>query len=278
MINPYAIGKPVPASRNSKSLVYYSGWLMLTGFISITYTNVLQSIRVVPALRYNGLTFEEMIHRNFSFDSANLKSPTDTAHDLGVSSLDQKPGSILFKEKLLKDHLVGKGDRVRNYVHSWLTFIERYSEATRLTLLVGENWVREYQIISGVFGCDLIVGKDQFFKEPNWWSLKLVERGSLLLASLQRLQQMGFVSYFLQLSDSNRWKDVQAGLEDDLLMSCDSSDAIQCKHNTAKRGGSEDAAVTFHDSLITECFTLVLYGQTAAVLVFVFEAFLEFTM
>ena len=159
------IGKAVPARGNSVSLVYYAGWLMLTGFISMTYTNVLQSIVVVPAIRYNGLTFEEMMERNFTFESANFQFRTDLAHDQDMSTLDRKQGSVLFKEKLLMERLVGAQNS--NYISSCLTFIEHYSEATRVTRLVDENVVEQYHIDSEVFGCDVIVGKDKFFNEAQ---------------------------------------------------------------------------------------------------------------
>ena len=277
------IGKAVvPPSRNSTSLVYYAGWLMLTGFISMTYTNVLQSIVVVPAIRYNGLTFEEMIDRNFAFHSVDLQFITDLAHDPDTFTLEGKQGSVLFKEKLLRDRLVGEGGQnnitVSNNVYSWREFMEQYSEASRVTRVVDEDQVAEYHIISEEFGFDVIVGKDKFFNLPLLWSFEFVERGSLLIASFKRVQQTGSVSYFLHLSDSKRWQNVRAGLQEDLqedlFMSCKSSKA-KCN---AKGGDSENAAVTLHDSLVTESFTLLLYGQTAAVLVFVFETFVQFTI
>ena len=95
------------------SIVYYAGWLMLTGFISMTYTNVLQSIVFVPAIRCNGLTFEEMMDRNFMFESANLQFRTD---DSDMSTLDPKEGSVMFKEKLLTERLVGGQNS--NYIYS----------------------------------------------------------------------------------------------------------------------------------------------------------------
>ena len=217
-----------------------------------------------------------MIDRNFSFDFTNLQYVQELAHDPDVSTSDPKEGSIFFKEKLLLGRLLGEGGgQIRNHISSWNTFIEHYSEAARVTRLVGENLVEQYRMISQVLGCDVIVGKDKFFNVPSWWSFQLVERGSLLLASLKLLQETGTASYFLHLTDSKNWKEIRAGLEDYLLRSCKCSSNTMCN---AKGGGSENAAVTFHDSLITEAFTLLLHGQTAAILVLVFETYVELTI
>ena len=56
------------AKGNSKFLLLYTTWLFLVGFISMTYTNILQSVVVVPRIRYNGLTFEELVQSNYTFE------------------------------------------------------------------------------------------------------------------------------------------------------------------------------------------------------------------
>ena len=63
------IGKTLDVSGNSRFLAWHTAWLFLAGFISMTYTNILQSIVVVPDIRFNGPTWEEMIARNFTFES-----------------------------------------------------------------------------------------------------------------------------------------------------------------------------------------------------------------
>ena len=64
------LGKTVNLSGGSwLFLWFYTIWLFLVGFIAMTYTNILQSVVVVPGFRSNSLTFEEMVAGNFTFVS-----------------------------------------------------------------------------------------------------------------------------------------------------------------------------------------------------------------
>ena len=67
------IGHSWSTNGNSRFLLFYICWLFLAGFISIMYTNILQSVVVVPGIRFNRLTFEEMVHRKYTFESLAVK-------------------------------------------------------------------------------------------------------------------------------------------------------------------------------------------------------------
>ena len=54
------LGKACGKSGNWKFLLYYEMWLLLTGFLSMAYTNILQSIVVVPAIRYTALMISHL--------------------------------------------------------------------------------------------------------------------------------------------------------------------------------------------------------------------------
>ena len=197
-----------------------------------------------------------------------LADVTAVAHD---PALIRKPESVMFKEKLLTERWVPEASP--GHSSALLPkFYERCSEATRVARIEADDNVEHFRMISAIFGFDVIVGKDKFFNVASWWSFRRIERGSLLAASLKRLQQMGSIAYFIQLSDSKHLKAVQARAEQFLLKSQNSNNA---KHNI-KGGSSEDVAVTLHDTLLMESFALLVYGQTTASLVFVTETFLKF--
>ena len=84
-------------------------------------------------------------------------------------------------------------------------------------MLVHEVDLKRYRVVSHVFGFDVIVGRGKLFNLPRWWSFQEVEKGSLLAASLMRLQQMGSVSYFMQLFYANCLKYTRYFAEDELL-------------------------------------------------------------
>ena len=62
------IVKDLATKGNSRFLLCYTTWLFLVGFVSMTYTNILQSIVVVPGIIHSRPTFEDMVGRNFSFE------------------------------------------------------------------------------------------------------------------------------------------------------------------------------------------------------------------
>ena len=57
------VGQSLNLRGNTRFLFWHTTWLILVGFLSMTYTNILQSVVVVPGIRTNGLTTEEMIAR-----------------------------------------------------------------------------------------------------------------------------------------------------------------------------------------------------------------------
>ena len=84
---------------------------------------------------------------------------------------------------------------------------------------------------------------------------------------------MGSVSYFMQLNVSNYLREVRVIKEERLSMSCKSITNGKCNE---KGSSSENVAVTMDDSLISESFILLLYGQTAAALVLFSETLISF--
>ena len=125
------IGKNVDVSGNSLFLALYTTWLFLVGFISMSYTNILPSLVVVPSVHVSSLTFEDMMAKNFSFECDNWRWIKNRAagQNLTPWSLDgQNNGttgrvSVIDQENVLAEPVT---DIVR--VSSWTRRTEMSTE------------------------------------------------------------------------------------------------------------------------------------------------------
>ena len=83
---------------------------------------------------------------------------------------------------------------------SWQTMLENQDgKSSRRALIASNDDIKSYQVVSTILGFDAVLGKELFFNLPRWWVFGQVERGSLLVNSMERLKQTGFVTYFSQL-------------------------------------------------------------------------------
>ena len=243
-------------SGNRRFLFYYALWLLLTGFISMTYTNILQSTVVVPRIHQNGLTFEEMAEKNFSFWTPSGSSLT-SAPNRHLDFSDKHQMTILYKEKLIIERLDGK-----NIHDSYNSFMQYLSESNRVAALLNRQ-VREPTLLAAaLLGFDAVVGQEKFFNFPSWWSFRQVERASLLAKTLKQSQSFGLVTYFEKLYSSQVlvWYMGTA------------------KKETSEQGNSDGSipTVTIKDSLTQESLVLLLYGISLAAVVFFGEAITTF--
>ena len=62
------VGKSGNGRGNFRFQLCYSIWLLFVGFTSLGYTNVLQSILVVPRVQHNDHKLAEMFQENFFFE------------------------------------------------------------------------------------------------------------------------------------------------------------------------------------------------------------------
>ena len=82
--------------------------------------------------------------------------------------------------------------------------METYTDANKRVVVVSGSNAKFYQDVGKAFGWDVDIGNDRFFNIPRWWVLDWVERGTLLVTSIELLKQLGFLNYFLQLADEKR--------------------------------------------------------------------------
>ena len=243
---------------NAKLSLFYTVWLLLTSrIISTMYTNVLQSITIVPQIRYNGLTFEEMIERNFTFESAQAdwmkKFSAGTQRNMLSCELGKE--SILQKEKLLAARLIDSKE-----TSTWKIYIENHSEDRLLAEMVSEETEEYYKLSSSIHGWDAVFGKELFYNLPAWWSYQFVERGSLLAHSMELSKQVGLVDHFDKLYLRLHLKRIEADVYSEMTT-----------YEIADRMNKGILPITFDDSLLLESFCVLLYGASVSTLCFFAE-------
>ena len=248
------VGKPLAIS-NPTSAQCYSFWLLFAGVVSVTYTNILQSHVVVPGVRYNGLSFEDMAERNYSFESTFWGWMRNVMSYNAVTSLSRR-------EKILSERVSGRGSHlVRGFSDE---FIRYYSEAAKRALVQSDYETQRYASLSKVTDWDVVIGKEEFFSLPLWWNFVRVERASLLAASVESLKESGILHYFLQLSDLKMRNMIAATSIKTAMNSTYASVAIPT-------ADYESSCASLSDALVTECFVLYMYGVVTAFVVFVAE-------
>ena len=251
-------GDFVSPSRNSWRFLLYVTWQFLLGFVSIGYTNVLQSILVVPSVSSSELKFEEMIRENFTFESVYSEFIKSRSLLMAFSYLSRSvEGERKFKIIEMEEQLAERVAQRRELNHSDVSSaMNEFSRDSKKALVVLKSEVERYGPLLLHSGWSVVVGKEAFFNSPRWWGFESVESGSLLADSLETLRLTGLLSYFLRLRDSKLG-----------LIIAEVSDP---------RGGPDEPLgigwrVALTDGLTSECMVLFLYGVLVAAVGFFSE-------
>ena len=255
------IGKSLFMRGNAKSTFCYSFWLLVGFVILVTYTSILQSYVVVPGVRYNDLSFDDMSKQNYSFEARQWKWMKATANDSTYHAITV----LRAREKTLSERVSNRGKYLGRDSKSWSNFVEYYSKATKRALVVPGDETELYTSIL-LTHMDIVVGKEKFFAVPLWWDFMCVERGSLLASSVESFKEAGLLQYFLQLMKSKSLEVTISGSRKKELNSAKGPTAI---HKTAFEGSN----ASLKDALISECFVLLVYGILTAIAVFLSEKF-----
>ena len=242
------IGKSWDGMKEFRAELYYSFWLLMVGFVSMGYTNVLESILVVPSVQRSGRTFEDMLQANFSFETTHF------------SYIKSQKIQITKEEKHLVKLVV---ESQQPYPFSWRNFIERFGEGKGNVLVADSNNVKNLGWIPTVLKVDLVVGKERFFNFPSWWGLSYVERASLIAESIEISKEVGILSYFLQLHESKRSELNAQSARMEFLAARESVEYHDMSDEWSK--------LTLKDGLVSESFVLFLYGISLASVAFVIE-------
>ena len=259
------VGKSLGPSGNRRLLSWYTAWLLLIGFILTSYLNILQSIVVVPSVRLNDRTFEEMLREDFAFETfyssikwMQIYSPAlaGAGVSTGNGGRGRRP-KILETEKQLVQRISEYKQKVP---FSWHTHILTFSEGQRKVFVL-DNLELEYQkSIPAESGWSLMIGNERFFNAPRWWSFSHVERGSLLAQSVESMKAVGLMPYFLRLFDSKVRQYYAAEAHRDFVAAGEFDELLEHK-----------SEVSLDDGLVSESFVLFLYGISIAVAAFACE-------
>ena len=235
-------------------------WLLLVCLISICYTNILQSIVVVPSVQQRHLNIWDMMRDNFTFASSRdlLVWLRDTknwrSHALSLT------GNSSSAEKLEMMSLRMVEFQIPTF-RSWYDFVQHFSEGLKNVLVVNKPSIAAWKSMPSQVGRNLLLGKEQLFSYPFWWSFVRVERGCLLARSLIIFRQAGFVQYFLKLYDEKVQREWAAAVYRDFAK----------VESTAGQTSRTDFGVSMADGLVSESFALFVYGISLATAGFVSE-------
>ena len=257
------IGTSLVIRGDAKSAYFYSLWLLVGGVISVMYTSILQSYVVVPGVLYNGLSFDEMTKKNYTFEAEQWKWLKGTAT---VSSY-KASSPMRAREKRLSERVSERGMPLPAAGSKNLSeFVDYYSKAAKRALVVTGEETKLYTFISKLIRRDDVVGKEKFFRVPLWWNFMYVERASLLASSVEILKEAGLLQYFLQLTTSKTLEDIAGGSRKKEL---NSTNGPAAGYKVPLKGGG----ASLNDALIRECFALFMYGMFTALAAFLAEQF-----
>ena len=262
------VGKNLDPRGRPGVLYLYTAWLLLTGFISMSYTNILQSIVVAPGVHNDDHTFDDMLLENYTFES-----PEFNAIKLRSKRLMSYPNrkDLLNDKKFvqLERRITALAERVVDPGNPknlrWRAYIDRYSEGNRNVLVLAKNKLEDHKWIPEKLGVDLIVGHEKFFNAPLWWYFPF-EGGQLFVKSLELLKQMGIVSYFLGLHGV--WSLPEMISQDEHREFFGPENALNVYYQWNNDGSMP---VSLTDGLVSESFVFFLYGILIAVAGFVVE-------
>ena len=253
------VGKSLVPRENPRALPWYTMWLLLIGFISISYTNVLQSIAIVPAVHYSERTFEAMLRENYTFESYNYnwmkRGGREIVDNFRLCCTGDRKSEFIEMHKQLVEHVIEM-----KKAPTWHALVEKFSDGQREALIVINTELESFKWIPAKTGLDLVVGSEQFFPLPIWWIFVNIERGSLLAKTLEQVKQVGFFNYFFEL----QWTNVNE------IISAAAGTEFQATERLLGQR-YEASRLSIADSLVSESLVLFLYGISIAVMGFVGE-------
>ena len=248
------LGKCVDSNGNSRQLLWYTCSLFLAGFLSISYTNILQSSVIVPSMHHIDRTFEEMLAGNFTFEAMDFEWIKTYIRDIQITdSYSTGKSKLMERQEQLAERIVEYSDPT---TFSWSSDIEKFSEGKRKVLVLNSWTIGRYKWIPEKINVDMVVGTEQYFSAPLWWSFMHVERGALLKQSVELLKQAGIVSYFLDLHDIKE--------RETMGRAASLGSTVSDKPGGSDQPSNTESRVALVDGLVGESLVLYLYGVLIA--------------
>ena len=268
------VGKSLSLRGDSQYVVLYATWLLAIGFISIGYTNVLQSIFIVPTTQHSDRSFDEMIKQNYTFATNEYRFIRARSIIMSSQYLSGSGGGKKFKMLEMQNQLAERIiERKINStsLSAYYSLVEEFREGQKKSFILQRKSLETFELCLPLTdGWQMVVGAEEFFNAPTWWHFGYVERGSLLAESLERFKQAGMISYFLQLYDykARSWNAAFARSQQN---TSDGPVALNEPFGLEWR-------VPVGDALTSEAFVIFLYGMAVAVGEFASEIAIKVSM
>ena len=182
---------------------WYSLWLLLTIFATISYTNVLQSIVVVPGIYQSHLTFSDMIRLNYTFRTYNtewLRVINSITKKYIESNDGGRNRTALKSKRLMENWIVEHGEYFQIIPMS--TEAAEYLTQNKQALLYGTNVLHYVQGYMKGTGLQFYEGSEEIFDIPLWWSFDSLYAANFVAETLERVKNAGFYSYLTHTADS----------------------------------------------------------------------------
>ena len=256
-----AIVSQADASRARRRI--YIPWLLLTAFISIIYTSLLQSRIVRPRSVIQELPFEEILQNNYSLFSSQAAFLRTMAADMKRKTglLDAKSQAKLRKMnwKIRKIGEIVIADDTNHLTA--IPFLKVLTREDRRVLIENRFYTRFYSKMLRVLNRHAVKGKERFLAFPVFWYFA-APKSFMLVRSLERMKAMGLVSYLMKQMEKVQ---VKVAVKDAKL---------QKKRSRPRRGegrGGKTIWSGFSNSVLRESFVVLAYGFGCSVLAFAFE-------
>ena len=232
--------------------------MLLALIISAHYTNLLQSIVIVPGSQVAGLSLDEMTHQNFTFVAFSawllmLKKDSQEQELRSWSNIEtNKNWEFLRKEKLI-------GDRVQRWCSHEDRFafcLKEISRDTKKVLIADQDSRLIFEKITLELGRNVIVGEERFFDYPYFWTFQ-AEKSHMLIESMDRIKSTGLMYHFLARS-------VEKALD---LWVQHLLEPLRANEDDDEVGTSSGLS----DSINMEAMTLFYYCVACCVIAFIME-------
>ena len=229
----------------------YVAWLILTNFIDIIYTNLLQSEVVKPENRIEYLSIEQMVQKNYSLYSTEAHFIRHVA-----SGMQKKTRDLDVEDKGFVRRLQIIGGRVEDVHSAVLHFLSQMNAEKRTALIEGRSNIELSSKILQNLNLHPLRGKERFLDFPSFWLFKAT-KGFMLVRSLERMKATGVLEYLLKEAEK---AEVAISLK---------NISAHAKHSSINNPRA--FRIGLSDSVLREAFKLLFGGLSFSFFAFVFE-------
>ena len=237
----------------------YTFWVMSVLFISMFYTNMMQSAIVAPNITHTEMSLEDMAAQNFtllvsSVTEAFVKEMVQTAGAHSGKESTELDGTIMGKETKLRRMM-----RWDPSMDSACDDVSLLTQPKQAMLLWGMEISMWFYCVKEM-GRNFDAGKDRFFSIPSWWNFDKAPSGDTLARTVESIIETGFVSYSSQLVD----KIILAEMGDKLR-----NGSLRAYVKDIAEASTDAGTLT--ESLIKESIAIFAYGSVVAMGIFALE-------